>query len=128
MILSLSLSLRMLSLLAVAVVSAAVLYVLYHWLIPAAVQNSGWLALIWHDVILERFLNITTGSSRPQVTLAVIHTYVTHVCRDHPAGSDASVLGCSKRLIKKVTKGTMALLCFGYHVFGNVSWKYCLTW
>ncbi len=70
------------SLLAVTVVSAAVLYVLCRWLIPAAVQSSGWLALLWHDVILERLLNIMTGSSRPQVTLTVIHTYITHICRD----------------------------------------------
>ncbi|KAA0714353.1 Catechol O-methyltransferase [Triplophysa tibetana] len=58
----------LLNVLAVTAVSAAVLYVLYKWLIPAAVQNSGWLALIWHDVIVERFLNILTGLSRPQVT------------------------------------------------------------
>lgn len=59
-----------LNVLAVTVVSAAVLYALYKWFIPAAVQNSGWLALIWHDVIVERFLNILTGLSRPQVTPA----------------------------------------------------------
>lgn len=69
------------SLLAVTVVSAAVLYVLCRWLIPAAVRSSGWLALLWHDVILERLLNIMTGSSRPQVTLSVIHSYITHMQR-----------------------------------------------
>lgn len=68
------------SLLAVTVVSAAVLYVLYHWLIPTAVQSSGWLALLWHDVIHERLLDIMTGTSRPQVTLTVIHR--SHIRRD----------------------------------------------
>ncbi|XP_051509504.1 catechol O-methyltransferase A [Myxocyprinus asiaticus] len=67
----------MLSVLAVTVVSAAVLYVLYHWLIPAAVQSNGWLALIWHDVIVERFLNILTGSSRPQRMLKAVQQNAT---------------------------------------------------
>ncbi|XP_048066454.1 catechol O-methyltransferase A isoform X1 [Megalobrama amblycephala] len=66
-----------LSLLAVAVVSAAVLYVLYRWLIPAAVQNCSWLALLWHDVILQRVLNITTGSSRPQRMLKAVQKNAT---------------------------------------------------
>lgn len=67
----------LLSLLAVAVVSAAVLYVLCHWLIPAAVQNSGWLALLWHDNIHERILNIITGSSRPQRMLKAVQKNAT---------------------------------------------------
>ncbi|KAK9971012.1 hypothetical protein ABG768_026908 [Culter alburnus] len=67
----------LLSLLAVAVVSAAVLYVLYRWLIPAAVQNCSWLALLWHDVILQRVLNIMTGSSRPQRMLKAVQKNAT---------------------------------------------------
>ncbi|XP_056629198.1 catechol O-methyltransferase A [Triplophysa dalaica] len=67
----------LLNVLAVTAVSAAVLYVLYKWLIPAAVQNSGWLALIWHDVIVERFLNILTGLSRPQRMLKAVQKNAT---------------------------------------------------
>ncbi|KAF4110281.1 hypothetical protein G5714_009533 [Onychostoma macrolepis] len=65
------------SLLAVTVVSAAVLYVLYRGFIPAAVRSSGWLALLWHDVILERLLNIVTGSSRPQRMLKAVQKNAT---------------------------------------------------
>lgn len=66
----------LLNVLAVGAVSAAVLYVLCKWFIPAAVQNSGWLALIWHDVIVQRFLNILTGLSKPQVTPAYSITHL----------------------------------------------------
>lgn len=52
----------------VCVGGAAVLYALYFWLIPAAVQYNGTLALLWHDVIVERLLDALTGSTRPQVT------------------------------------------------------------
>ncbi|XP_016411750.1 catechol O-methyltransferase-like [Sinocyclocheilus rhinocerous] len=65
------------SLLAVTVVTAAVLYVLYRWLIPAAVRSSGWLALLWHVVILERLLNIMTGSTRPQRMLKAVQKNAT---------------------------------------------------
>ncbi|XP_026103681.1 catechol O-methyltransferase A isoform X1 [Carassius auratus] len=65
------------SLLAVTVVSAAVLYVLYHWLIPTAVQSSGWMALLWHDVIHERLLDIMTGTSRPQRMLKAVQKNAT---------------------------------------------------
>lgn len=44
------------------------LYFLYSWLIPAVVQFNGSLALLWHDVIVERALDTLTRSTRPQVT------------------------------------------------------------
>lgn len=47
---------------------SALLYVLYSWLIPAVVQFNGSLALLWHDVIVERALDSLTRSTRPQVT------------------------------------------------------------
>lgn len=66
-----------LDVLAVCVVLAAVLYVLYYFLIPAAVQSNGTLALIWHDVINQRFLNILTGSSRPERMLKAVQKKAT---------------------------------------------------
>lgn len=48
---------------------AALLYTLYKWLIPGAVQYHGGLALIWHDVIVEWILDTLTQSTRPQVGL-----------------------------------------------------------
>ncbi|XP_073675702.1 catechol O-methyltransferase A [Garra rufa] len=65
------------SLLAVTAGSAAVLYVLYHWLIPAAMQRSGWLALLWHAFIFERVLDFVTGSSRPQRMLKAVQKNAT---------------------------------------------------
>lgn len=62
---------------------AALLYALYRWVIPAAVQYHGGLALLWHDMIVERMLDTLTQSTRPQVhslqTLyeALLHTDVT---------------------------------------------------
>lgn len=46
---------------------AALLYALYRWLIPTAVQYHGGLALLWHDMIVERMLDTLTQSTRPQV-------------------------------------------------------------
>lgn len=46
---------------------AALLYVLYRWVIPSAVQYHAGLALMWHDVIVERILDVLTRSTRPQV-------------------------------------------------------------
>lgn len=46
---------------------AALLYALYRWVIPAAVQYHGGLALFWHDVVVERMLDTLTQSTRPQV-------------------------------------------------------------
>ena len=48
---------------------AALLYALYRWVIPTAVQYHGGLALIWHDVIVEPMLDTLTQSTRPQVCL-----------------------------------------------------------
>ena len=48
---------------------AALVYALYRWVIPAAVQYHGGLALMWHDVIVERLLDTLTQSTRPQVSL-----------------------------------------------------------
>ncbi|CAB1314743.1 unnamed protein product [Coregonus sp. 'balchen'] len=56
----------LLSLLSGLIVGAAVLFVLYRWVIPTAVQYHGGLALLWHDVIVERALDTLTRTSRPQ--------------------------------------------------------------
>lgn len=46
---------------------AALLYALYRWIVPAVAQHHAGLALIWHDVIVERLLDTLTRSTRPQV-------------------------------------------------------------
>lgn len=46
---------------------AALLYALYRWIVPALAQHHAGLALIWHDVIVERLLDTLTRSTRPQV-------------------------------------------------------------
>ncbi|XP_061113665.1 catechol O-methyltransferase A [Conger conger] len=56
----------------VCVGGAAVLYALYSWLIPAAVQYNGWWALLWHDLIVERMLDALMGSTRPQRLLRAV--------------------------------------------------------
>ncbi|XP_024240889.1 catechol O-methyltransferase A [Oncorhynchus tshawytscha] len=62
----------LLSFLALCCGGAAVLYALYSWLIPAAVQYNAWWALLWHDTIVERALNIVTRSTRPQRLLRAV--------------------------------------------------------
>ncbi|XP_063064797.1 catechol O-methyltransferase A [Engraulis encrasicolus] len=59
------------------VLGAAVVYVLVAWLIPAAVQHNAWAALLWHDVIVERFLDFVTGSTRPQRLLKAVQKKAT---------------------------------------------------
>ena len=66
---SLSCCRMLLTLLSSCTGGAALLYVLYRWLIPAVVQYHGGLVLIWHDVIVERMLDTLTRSTRPQVCL-----------------------------------------------------------
>ncbi|TMS19376.1 hypothetical protein E3U43_003697 [Larimichthys crocea] len=56
---------------------AALLYVLYRWLIPAAVQYHGGLALIWHEVIVEPMLDTLTQSTRPQRLLSAVQKNAT---------------------------------------------------
>uniref|UniRef100_A0A4W6EQ90 catechol O-methyltransferase n=1 Tax=Lates calcarifer TaxID=8187 RepID=A0A4W6EQ90_LATCA len=56
---------------------AALLYALYRWVIPAAVQYHGGLALIWHDVIVERMLDTLTQSTRPQRLLGAVQKNAT---------------------------------------------------
>ncbi|CAJ1051306.1 catechol O-methyltransferase B isoform X1 [Xyrichtys novacula] len=56
---------------------AALLYALYRWLIPAAVQYHGGLALIWHDVIVEWILDTLTHSTRPQRLLSAVQKNAT---------------------------------------------------
>lgn len=66
-----SLSCRMsLTLLYSCIGGAALLYVLYRWVIPVVVQYHTGLALLWHDVIEERMLDMLTWSTRPQVCLS----------------------------------------------------------
>ncbi|KAK6303872.1 hypothetical protein J4Q44_G00263260 [Coregonus suidteri] len=62
----------LLSFLALCCGGAAVLYGLYSWLIPAAVQYNAWWALLWHDAIVERALNTLTRSTRPQRLLRAV--------------------------------------------------------
>uniref|UniRef100_A0A3Q2Y4M9 catechol O-methyltransferase n=1 Tax=Hippocampus comes TaxID=109280 RepID=A0A3Q2Y4M9_HIPCM len=56
---------------------AVLLYTLYKWVIPGAVQYHGGLALIWHDVIVEWILDTLTQSTRPQRLLAAVHKKAT---------------------------------------------------
>ncbi|KAM4613495.1 catechol O-methyltransferase B [Polymixia lowei] len=56
---------------------AAVLYILYRWLIPTAVQYHGALSLIWHDVIVERLLDTLTQTTRPQRLLSAVQKNAT---------------------------------------------------
>ncbi|XP_041748989.2 catechol O-methyltransferase B-like isoform X2 [Coregonus clupeaformis] len=83
----------LLSLLSGLIVGAAVLFVLYRWVIPTAVQYHGGLALLWHDVIVERTLDTLTRTSRPQRLLKAVQrkatvgdpqsviTAIDHFCR-----------------------------------------------
>jgi len=48
------------------------LFILYSWFIPAVVQFNGSLALLWHDVIVQRALDTLTRSTQPQVTQFVL--------------------------------------------------------
>ncbi|XP_041743725.1 catechol O-methyltransferase B-like isoform X2 [Coregonus clupeaformis] len=59
-----------LSLLSGLIGGSAVLFALYRWVIPTAVQYHGGLALLWHDVIVERAVDTLTRTSRPQKYLA----------------------------------------------------------
>uniref|UniRef100_A0A3Q0RS41 catechol O-methyltransferase n=1 Tax=Amphilophus citrinellus TaxID=61819 RepID=A0A3Q0RS41_AMPCI len=56
---------------------AALLYALYRWVIPAAVQYHGGLALLWHDIIVERMLDTLTQSTRPQRLLGAVQKNAT---------------------------------------------------
>ncbi|XP_046895229.1 catechol O-methyltransferase A [Hypomesus transpacificus] len=67
----------MLTVVAVCVGLLALLYSLFTWLIPAAAQYNSWLALLWHDVILEKTLNTLTRSTRPQRLLRAVQRKAT---------------------------------------------------
>ncbi|XP_075904031.1 catechol O-methyltransferase B [Nelusetta ayraudi] len=56
---------------------AALLYALYRWIIPALAQHHAGLALIWHDVIVERLLDTLTRSTRPQRLLGAVQKNAT---------------------------------------------------
>ncbi|XP_028260697.1 catechol O-methyltransferase B [Parambassis ranga] len=56
---------------------AALLYVLYRWVIPAVVQYHTGLALLWHDIIEERMLDMLTRSTRPQRLLHAVQKNAT---------------------------------------------------
>ncbi|XP_029947409.1 catechol O-methyltransferase B [Salarias fasciatus] len=56
---------------------AAVLYALYRWVIPAAVQYHAGLALLWHDYFVERLLDTLTQSTRPQRLLGAVKKNAT---------------------------------------------------
>ncbi|KAM9408589.1 catechol O-methyltransferase B [Pholidichthys leucotaenia] len=51
---------------------AALLYALYRWIIPTAVQYHGGLAIFWHECIVERMLDTLTQSTRPQRLLGAV--------------------------------------------------------
>uniref|UniRef100_A0A4W4DNI0 catechol O-methyltransferase n=2 Tax=Electrophorus electricus TaxID=8005 RepID=A0A4W4DNI0_ELEEL len=53
------------------------LYALWSWFIPAVVQFNGSLALLWHDVIVERCLDAFTGTTRPQRLLRAVQERAT---------------------------------------------------
>lgn len=57
---------------------AALLYALYRWIVPALAQHHAGLALIWHDVIVERLLDTLTRSTRPQVR-AFIYLFLIYL-------------------------------------------------
>ena len=68
----------MLTVVAVRVGLLALLYSLFTWLIPAAAQYNPLLALLWHDVILEKTLNTLTRPTQPQVALTKHTNKHTH--------------------------------------------------
>ncbi|KAM9536728.1 LOW QUALITY PROTEIN: catechol O-methyltransferase B [Salvelinus alpinus] len=78
-----------LSLLSGLIGRAAFLFALYRWVIPTAMQYHGRLALLWHDVIVERALDTLTRTSRPQAVqrkAAVVDpqsviTAIDHFCK-----------------------------------------------
>ncbi|XP_028303322.1 catechol O-methyltransferase B isoform X2 [Gouania willdenowi] len=55
----------------------ALLYALYRWVIPTIVQYHAGLALMWHDVFVERLLNTLTQSTRPQRLLGAVQKKAT---------------------------------------------------
>ncbi|MBN3300088.1 COMT methyltransferase, partial [Amia calva] len=57
--------------------AGALLYALYRWLIPALVRYNGPLALLWHDGVVERGLDLLTRSTRPQRLLAHVQKHAT---------------------------------------------------
>nr|XP_020448917.1 catechol O-methyltransferase-like [Monopterus albus]XP_020448919.1 catechol O-methyltransferase-like [Monopterus albus]XP_020448920.1 catechol O-methyltransferase-like [Monopterus albus]XP_020448921.1 catechol O-methyltransferase-like [Monopterus albus]XP_020448922.1 catechol O-methyltransferase-like [Monopterus albus]XP_020448923.1 catechol O-methyltransferase-like [Monopterus albus] len=56
---------------------AALLYILYRWVIPTAVQHHGGLALIWHVIIVEWIMDTLTQSTRPQRILSAVQKNAT---------------------------------------------------
>uniref|UniRef100_A0AAR2IQ87 catechol O-methyltransferase n=1 Tax=Pygocentrus nattereri TaxID=42514 RepID=A0AAR2IQ87_PYGNA len=70
------------------------LYALCLWIIPAVVQYSGCLALLWHDVIVEKSLDTVTRTTRPQRLLKAVQdrairgnpksviSVIDHYCRN----------------------------------------------
>lgn len=54
---------------------AALLYILYKWVIPASLRQT--LVLLWHDFLLERLLDKITGSTRPQRILRAVQKNAT---------------------------------------------------
>ncbi|XP_028848547.1 catechol O-methyltransferase A [Denticeps clupeoides] len=53
-------------------VGAVALYVVFSWIIPRAVQNNAWWALLWHDRITERVRDHLTGSTRAERLLKAV--------------------------------------------------------
>ncbi|XP_071393729.1 catechol O-methyltransferase A-like [Centroberyx affinis] len=48
------------------------LYVLCRWLVPWSVRSNARLALLWHDFLVERTLDLLTRTSRPQRLLQAV--------------------------------------------------------
>ncbi|XP_060786899.1 catechol O-methyltransferase A [Neoarius graeffei] len=58
-------------LLTVCTVSAALVFVLVYWLVPAMQHNAKWV-LLWNDCIVEFLLDTLTHSTRPQRMLKAV--------------------------------------------------------
>ncbi|KAF4072574.1 hypothetical protein AMELA_G00264530 [Ameiurus melas] len=63
-------------LLTVCALCAALLFVLFYWLVPA-VQRNSLCTLIWHAIITERLRDALTRSTRPQRMLKAVQKNAT---------------------------------------------------
>ncbi|XP_055016504.1 catechol O-methyltransferase B [Boleophthalmus pectinirostris] len=70
---------ELLSLLSLLIPGAAILYILYRWVVPATVRQA--LVLMWHDVLLEMLMDRITSSTRPQ---RILHAVQKNATRGDP--------------------------------------------
>ncbi|XP_068598924.1 catechol O-methyltransferase B [Brachionichthys hirsutus] len=57
--------------------AAALLFALFRWVVPAAVQHHGRLAIFWHEVVVGTILDTLTRSTQPQRLLRAVQTHAT---------------------------------------------------